>query len=222
MQDGSAVGLGLGSGLGLLLDSMSDLGPLRSHPGGPHPTPAHRAWSTWAPAAACTATWQPGTSWWKARRTSRSPTSASPSCCLSTKTTTWSASQARAPSSGRGLLPAPPFLRTTQAAPPLELFGSRPASRGKGGPLWPRPHSPGSSPSRSFSCSGSTPPWPCSPSPLRPPRSGPAPAPPRPRPSPVPAPHSFGATSHPTARETETSELAGTDFLIVTYLDHLP
>lgn len=86
-----------------------------------------RAWSIWAPAAACTATWQRVTSWWRARRTSRSPTLASPSCCRWTKTITLSASQARAPFSGGDLVPAQDLLPTALAPPRL-----RPSSQSTG------------------------------------------------------------------------------------------
>lgn len=66
------------------------------------PPPSCRAWSTWGRSAACTATWPPGTSWWRARPTSRSATSGWPSCCRRTRSTMWCRSPARAPSSGEG------------------------------------------------------------------------------------------------------------------------
>lgn len=82
-----------------------------AHPGGHslggggeglRPPPSCRAWSTWGRSAACTATWPPGTSWWRARPTSRSATSGWPSCCRRTRSTTWCRSPARALSSGEG------------------------------------------------------------------------------------------------------------------------
>lgn len=100
------------------------------------PTPAHRAWSTWAPARCLQ---RPGSRYPGGERDAvKIADPASQAAASRQRLLVVRASQARAPSSGRGLLPAPPFLRATQAAP-LSRFGSSPASRRDGGPAVARP-----------------------------------------------------------------------------------